>query len=193
MGTFAFKLPDIGEGVVEGEVVEWMVAVGDSVKEDDPILSVMTDKATVEIPCPVDGVVKSIVGEAGTILAVGQVCIEFTTEGESEEVEEEPEDEPEEIEESIPEPVETVVETVAKVAKATGARPLASPAVRQRARQAGIDLTAIDGSGPAGRITQADLDGWKQAGSPVAAASPLAAAASSAARCRRGCCGARAA
>ena len=172
MGTFAFKLPDIGEGVVEGEVVEWMVAVGDSVKEDDPILSVMTDKATVEIPCTVDGVVKSIVGEAGTILAVGQVCIEFTTEGESEEVEEEPEDEPEEIEESIPEPVETVVETVAKVAKATGARPLASPAVRQRARQAGIDLTAIDGSGPAGRITQADLDGWKQAGSPVAAAGP---------------------
>ena len=165
MGTFAFKLPDIGEGVVEGEVVEWMVAVGDSVKEDDPILSVMTDKATVEIPCPVDGVVKSIVGEAGTILAVGQVCIEFTTDGESEEVEEEPEDESEEIEESSPEPA-------TKVAKATGARPLASPAVRQRARQAGIDLTAIDGSGPAGRITQADLDGWKQAGSPVAAAGP---------------------
>ena len=53
MGTFAFKMPDIGEGVVEGEVVEWMVAVGDSVKEDDPILSVMTDKATVEIPCTV--------------------------------------------------------------------------------------------------------------------------------------------
>ena len=172
MGTFAFKLPDIGEGVVEGEVVEWMVAVGDTVTEDDPILSVMTDKATVEIPCPVDGVVKSIVGDAGTILAVGQVCIEFTTDGDSEEVEEEPEDESEEIEESSPEPVEVVAEPVAKVVKATGARPLASPAVRQRARQAGIDLTAIDGSGPAGRITQADLDGWKQAGSPVAAAGP---------------------
>jgi pyruvate/2-oxoglutarate dehydrogenase complex dihydrolipoamide acyltransferase (E2) component len=77
MGIFAFKMPDIGEGVVEGEVVEWMVAVGDSIKEDDPILSVMTDKATVEIPSPVDGTVKRIVGEAGDILPVGVVCIEF--------------------------------------------------------------------------------------------------------------------
>ena len=63
MGIFAFKLPDIGEGVVEGEVVEWMVSVGDTVKEDDPILSVMTDKATVEIPSPTDGIVKSLVGD----------------------------------------------------------------------------------------------------------------------------------
>ena len=81
MGTFAFRLPDIGEGVVEGEIVEWMVSVGDSVKEDDPILSVMTDKATVEIPSPVDGKVTSMKGEAGEILTVGQVCIEFEVEG----------------------------------------------------------------------------------------------------------------
>ena len=81
MGTFAFKMPDIGEGVVEGEVVEWMVAVGDIVKEDDPILSVMTDKATVEIPSPVDGKVTRVVGEAGDTLPVGVVCIEFEVEG----------------------------------------------------------------------------------------------------------------
>ena len=81
MGTFAFKMPDIGEGVVEGEVVEWMVAVGDSVKEDDPILSVMTDKATVEIPSPVDGKVTKVIGEAGDILPVGVVCIEFEVDG----------------------------------------------------------------------------------------------------------------
>ncbi|MDA0878373.1 MAG: 2-oxo acid dehydrogenase subunit E2, partial [archaeon] len=81
MGIYAFKLPDIGEGVVEGEVVEWMVAVGDVVKEDQPILSVMTDKATVEIPSPVNGTVLQRVGEVGDILPVGGICIEFEVEG----------------------------------------------------------------------------------------------------------------
>lgn len=180
MGVFAFKLPDIGEGVVEGEVVEWMVSVGDSVKEDDPILSVMTDKATVEIPSPTDGVVKSLVGEPGTILAVGQVCIEFDTDGddgaskpepEEEEVEEEavPEPEPEAAPEPAPSPA---VKPTPVVVAASGARPLASPAVRQRARESGIDLSSVAGSGPAGRITHGDLDSWKEAGSPVAAAGP---------------------
>tara|TARA_B100000282_G_scaffold146801_1_gene105659 strand:+ start:744 stop:2009 length:1266 start_codon:yes stop_codon:yes gene_type:complete len=185
MGIFAFKLPDIGEGVVEGEVVEWMVSVGDTVKEDDPILSVMTDKATVEIPSPTDGVVKSLVGEPGTILAVGQVCIEFETDGEGTPVEEAPDEEPEAPEptpveekpEPVSEPEPKAVTTPAPaptpvVVAAPGARPLASPAVRQRARESGIDLASVSGSGPAGRITHADLDSWKDAGSPVAAAGP---------------------
>jgi len=184
MGIFAFKLPDIGEGVVEGEVVEWMVAVGDTVKEDDPILSVMTDKATVEIPSPTDGVVKSIVGEPGTILAVGQVCIEFETDGEGtpveeapapveEVVEEAPAPEPEPVAEEVtPEPAAPAPAPTPVVVAASGARPLASPAVRQRARESGIDLNSVEGSGPAGRITHGDLDSWKEAGSPVAAAGP---------------------
>ena len=190
MGIFAFKLPDIGEGVVEGEVVEWMVAVGDTVKEDDPILSVMTDKATVEIPSPTDGVVKSLVGEPGTILAVGQVCIEFETDGEGTPVEEAPAPVEEVVEETPapePEPVKEEVVPAAPsptpasaltpvVVAAPGARPLASPAVRQRARESGIDLTTVAGSGPAGRITHGDLDSWKEAGSPVAAAGPSRAA-----------------
>ena len=184
MGIFAFKLPDIGEGVVEGEVVEWMVAVGDTVKEDDPILSVMTDKATVEIPSPTDGVVKSIVGEPGTILAVGQVCIEFETDGEGtpveeapapveEVVEEAPAPEPEPVKEEVaPAPAAPAPAPTPVVVAAPGTRPLASPAVRQRARESGIDLTTVAGSGPAGRITHGDLDSWKEAGSPVAAAGP---------------------
>ena len=174
MGKFEFKLPDIGEGVVEGEIVEWMVAVGDTVKEDDPILSVMTDKATVEIPAPCDGTVASIVGEAGDILPVGGVCIVFDVDGEgnasasSEPVAEEapaveevaapvaeekaPEPEP------APAPAPAAPAAAAPVARAAGTKALASPAVRQRARAANIDLQLVAGSGPAGRISHADLD-----------------------------------
>ena len=172
MGTFAFKLPDIGEGVVEGEVVEWMVSVGDSVKEDDPILSVMTDKATVEIPAPCDGTVSKIIGEAGDILPVGVVCIEFEVDGDGnasssseapakEEVEDKPEPTPEPVAapEPAPQPATEPVSVAGPVVERTpGTKPLASPAVRQRARSAGVDLYHVAGSGPAGRITHADLD-----------------------------------
>ena len=172
MGTFAFKLPDIGEGVVEGEVVEWMVSVGETVKEDDPILSVMTDKATVEIPAPCDGTVSKIIGEAGDILPVGVVCIEFDVDGDGnasaseeapakEEVESKPEPTPEPVAapEPTPQPVAEPVSVAGPaVERAPGTKPLASPAVRQRARSAGVDLYHVAGSGPAGRITHADLD-----------------------------------
>ena len=173
MGTFAFKMPDIGEGVVEGEVVEWMVAVGDSVKEDDPILSVMTDKATVEIPSPVDGKVTKVIGEAGDILPVGVVCIEFEVEGDgnasSTDAAPEPEAAPAPEPKAEPKPAPTpepaaaptpapAPSPAAAVARAPGTKALASPAVRQRARQANIDLNFVAGSGPAGRISHADLD-----------------------------------
>ncbi len=175
MGIYAFKLPDIGEGVVEGEVVAWHVEVGDTVKEDDSILDVMTDKATVTIPSPVDGVLKSRKGDVGDILAVGQVCITFEVEGEGNAAaEEEPKEEHVEeapvAKEVEPEPIATP--EPAKKTAAKGGKPLASPAVRKRAREEGIDLSSVSGSGPAGRITQNDLDSWKQAGSPVAAAGP---------------------
>jgi len=176
MGTFEFKLPDIGEGVVEGEIVEWMVAVGDVVKEDDPILSVMTDKATVEIPAPCDGTVTSMVGEAGDIIPVGGVCIVFDVEGDgnaseaSQPVEEKPaaKETTAPVEEKAPAtppapelpPVAapTAPATAAPVARAAGTKALASPAVRQRARAANVDLQLVAGSGPAGRISHADLD-----------------------------------
>ena len=171
MGTYAFKLPDIGEGVVEGEVVEWMVSVGDTIKEDDPILSVMTDKATVEIPSPVDGKVTKIIGEPGDILPVGEVCIEFEVDGAGNassstgeaEPKPEPVAEPAPVKEEVkPEPVaEKAPEPVAAaapVARAAGTKALASPAVRQRAREANIDLQIVAGSGPGGRISHADLD-----------------------------------
>jgi len=189
MGTFAFKMPDIGEGVVEGEVVEWMVAVGDSVKEDDPILSVMTDKATVEIPSPVDGKVTMVIGEAGDILPVGVVCIEFEVDGDGNassaapepkaETAPAPEPKAEPKAAPTPEPAPAPAPTpAAVVARAPGTKALASPAVRQRARQANIDLNFVAGSGPAGRISHADLDAHIAGGaSGASSARPMGASA----------------
>jgi len=184
MGKFEFKLPDIGEGVVEGEIVEWMVAVGDTVKEDDPILSVMTDKATVEIPAPCDGTVASLVGDAGDIIPVGGVCIVFDVEGEGnasaateekEETVEPVEEVPVPVVEETPAPVKSppapAPATAAPVQRAAGTKALASPAVRQRARAANIDLQLVAGSGPAGRISHADLDRHIAGGATGATAS----------------------
>lgn len=176
MGIYAFKLPDIGEGVVEGEVVEWMVAVGDVVVEDQPILSVMTDKATVEIPSPVNGTVIQRKGEEGDILPVGGVCIEFEVEGagnasalseDSASEEAAPQEEEQApVEEEAPAPAAEPAPSPAPKATAAvpGLRPLASPAVRQRARESGIDLSTVVGSGPAGRISHADLDAHRSGG-----------------------------
>ena len=146
--------------------------MGDTVKEDDPILSVMTDKATVEIPSPVDGKVSKIIGEPGDILPVGEVCIEFEVEGagnsdstseattaEAPSPETEVESEPVETKpQPVPEPVVEAVAPAAPVARAAGTKALASPAVRQRAREANVDLQLVAGSGPGGRISHADLD-----------------------------------
>ncbi len=175
MGEIEFRLPDIGEGVVEGEIVIWHVKEGDIVKEDDPILDVMTDKATVTIPSPTDGKIIKVQGKAGEMLKVGQVCIVFEVEGAPsiEKVEEIVEDvkESKEPVKEVPKISTTVNNSPPQIRK-KGERVMASPAVRKKARENGIDLASINGSGPGGRITHSDLDTWKDAGSPVAAAGP---------------------
>ena len=165
MGIYAFRLPDIGEGVVEGEVVAWHIETGAAVKEDDPLVDVMTDKANVTIPSPVTGTVLKTVGAAGDIIAVGQVCIEFEVEGdgnaEASEPEPEPEPEPETEPEPEPEPKPVAPQAPAQApAPANTGRPLASPAVRRRAKEEGVPLSEVSGSGPAGRISHADLDSF---------------------------------
>ena len=175
MGEIEFRLPDIGEGVVEGEIVSWHVNVGDVVKEDDPILDVMTDKATVTIPSPTDGEIKSIQGKAGEMLKVGQVCIIFEVEGvpSNEDIGDDTEDKITEIinEETKEENKPVSVKSSTHLRK-TGERVMASPAVRKKAREKGIDLNSVQGSGPGGRITHNDLDTWKEAGAPVTAGGP---------------------
>ena len=189
MGNFVFKLPDIGEGVVEGEVVQWHVSVGDSVSEDDPIVDVMTDKATVTIPSPVSGVISSLSGDVGDMIAVGSSLMEIDSEGEggapaAEDTEEqEPVSDPDPPKApelapapkapepapapKAPEPAPSEIQTQ------TG-RVLASPAVRKRARENDVDRSNVRGSGPAGRIRHADLDAFIAAGGAVSGAPPMA-------------------
>lgn len=152
------KLPDIGEGIAEAELSEWHVTVGDIVAEDDILAAVMTDKAAVEVPTARAGKVLELRGDVGDMLPIGSVLLVLDVEGEATQEQSAPSLDPE------PQPVaqpEKPPETVRKPPvsfEQSGMKPLASPAVRKRAREAGIDLAKISGSGPAGRITHADLD-----------------------------------
>jgi 2-oxoisovalerate dehydrogenase E2 component (dihydrolipoyl transacylase) len=179
MGTRVVKLPDVGEGVAEAEIVEWHVEVGQSVLEDQVLAAVMTDKATVEIPSPVAGTVVALGGEVGSTLAVGAelVRLEVAGAGNDEVVAT-----PKQVTVAEPPPAPNKAEPVAvkqvspppkaptpAVRVETGspslprpavAKPIASPAVRRRARDAGVDLRQVRGSGPAGRISHDDLDAF---------------------------------
>ena len=179
MGKHVFKLPDVGEGVVEGEIVDWKVKAGDSVTEDQPLVDLMTDTATVAIPSPVSGKVISTTGKPGDMVAVGAELIVFEVKGKGKETEPEPEVTPEPEPEAAPEPEPEPITTpepapiaaaaAAQPPAAKGKRPLASPAVRRRAREAGVDLSGIKGSGPSGRISHDDMDAFLQSGGRLAA------------------------
>ena len=184
MSKHVFKLPDIGEGVVEGEVVQWHVAAGDTVSEDDPIVDVMTDKATVTIPSPVSGVVTLLSGDVGEMVAVGSTLVEFDSDAAAAPVSEPepavepgPEAEPAPAAEPEPSPAPTPAPTTpepAAVPAAPSGKVLASPAIRRRAREAGVDLAQVRGSGPAGRVRHADLDAFIAADGAVSGAAPSA-------------------
>jgi len=156
MSQYIFNLPDLGEGLVEAEVAEWMVKVGDFVAEEDPIGAMLTDKAAVELSAPVSGHVVSLAGEVGDTIAVGAPMIVFETE-EAQEDTDKPVSSPPEAEESPqPEPTRPAGENTR--ARAKPGKVLTSPSVRQQAREADIDLTQVLGSGPRGRILRSDLE-----------------------------------
>lgn len=146
MQTVSMKLPDIGEGVTEAELVEWYVKIGDIVREDDVLADVMTDKATVEVPSVYAGKVTWLGGEVGDILAIGADLIEIETDAREVDVVLETSQELEEV-------------SVSGKAVKDDKKVLAAPSVRKFAAAAGIDLQQVVGSGPGGRITLADLDG----------------------------------
>jgi len=163
MSEYIFKLPDLGEGMVEAEIAEWMVKIGDFVEEEAPFGAVMTDKAAVELTAPVSGKVVSLAGEPGDMIAVGAALIVFETEGEQATDDETSSSTPE-----IPETVPT--SPPATETHEPSAKVLTSPSIRQHAREAGIDLARVNGSGPKGRILKSDLDAY-QAGSTTATSS----------------------
>jgi pyruvate dehydrogenase E2 component (dihydrolipoamide acetyltransferase) len=160
-----FRLPDIGEGIAEGEIVKWLVKPGDLVKEDQAMVEVMTDKVTAEIPSPFTGVIQSLNAKEGDVVKVGSVIVMIETQS------------------SGPNPVEKNAETPVIKAANSGAangsltqvgvsdavKVLAAPATRKLARELGIQLISVAGSGPKGRITPEDIR--RQAGSGVSSPS----------------------
>ena len=150
MSRYVFKMPDLGEGTVSAEVVEWKVKVGDSVTEDQIIAEVMTDKAAVEIPAPVSGRVVAITGQPGDMVAVGSELIAFETAGGA------PATAPAPAAAAAPAPSTPSAPAPATVTLAT--RVMASPATRRKAYVAGIDLATVSGSGAGGRISAQDIE-----------------------------------
>ncbi|MEE2887852.1 MAG: dihydrolipoamide acetyltransferase family protein, partial [Planctomycetota bacterium] len=181
MAVKEFKLPDIGEGIAEGEIVQWMVEPGQAVQEEDPFVEVMTDKATVTITVPWSGTISELRVAAGDIVPVESVIAVIDTAG------------------SAPAPVAapaTKKTTTAPAVAANAATPaavaspvaptavafeqaspgkvLAAPATRKRAREMSIDLHAIAGTGPSGRVTNEDLQAYVDRGGAVASPTPAA-------------------
>ena len=172
MTRYVFKMPDLGEGTVEAEIVAWHVKVGDQVAEDQVMAEVMTEKAAVEVPAPVTGRVVSLAGGPGDMVRVGAELVVFDTESGEGFAETAPEPAPPPAPQATPQvsPVEAresaapapqpptprpspqpPTATAGEAARAS--RVMASPASRRRAREAGIDLAQVQGSGPHGRIT----------------------------------------
>ncbi len=172
--NYVFKLPDVGEGTAEAELAGWHIKVGDAVEEDQIIADIMTDKATVELTSPVAGTVVALHGEPGQQLAVGGPLVSFKVEGKGNVAAAVPAAAPAPVAtpatspktEPAPKPkAATVVEPdKTRTLSTRGERPLASPAVRQRARDLGVELQFVPGSGPAGRIEHGDLDAYVASG-----------------------------
>ncbi|HEV2702215.1 MAG TPA: dihydrolipoamide acetyltransferase family protein [Steroidobacteraceae bacterium] len=153
MGRYVFKLPDLGEGAVDAEIVAWKVVAGDEVQEDQPLVEMLTQKATVEVPAPVAGRVLSTTGRAGDRIAVGAELAVFDTGASAAE--------PARAHWDLPRataPAAVPATASESDAAPTRQRVATSPAIRRRAREAGIDLATVAGSGPHGRIVPGDLE-----------------------------------
>lgn len=178
MSEYVFKLPDLGEGTVESEIGEWFIKVGEHVNEEDVVGTMMTDKAAVELSSPVSGKVVRLAGEPGDIVAVGAALVTFETDADTSTASEASPAKTERpasngeselrAQNQPPPPA---------MASISAARVITSPAIRRIAREAGIDLTRVAGTGAGGRILRQDLDNFLSTGEQGHAGKAPAAAA----------------
>ncbi len=160
-----FKLPDIGEGVVEGEVVKWLVKEGDTVNEDQLLVEVLTDKATIQIPSPAKGKVLKLLAKEGSTVKVGETMILIGAEGESP-----TQPSPSTERPSPPKEISLASSMATETIEAKSDQILAPPAIRKLARDMSVDLAQVRGSGPGGRITREDVLATTKSTPQVAAA-----------------------
>ncbi|PLT28036.1 dihydrolipoamide acetyltransferase family protein [Peribacillus deserti] len=184
--AFQFKLPDIGEGIREGEIVKWFVKPGDKVQEDDVLCEVQNDKAVVEIPSPVEGTVLEVKVDEGTVAVVGDVLITFDAPG-YEDLQFKGDDHGDEGAKATEEQVQSTGEAGQDVQKEETAAPaaqadvdpnrriIAMPSVRKYAREKGVDIRLVSGSGDNNRILKGDIDAFSQGGQAAPAAAETAA------------------
>jgi pyruvate dehydrogenase E2 component (dihydrolipoamide acetyltransferase) len=179
--SFQFKMPDIGEGIHEGEIVKWFIKAGDKVQEDDVLCEIQNDKAVVEIPSPVEGTVLEVLVGEGTVATVGQVLVTFDAPGyedlqfKGDHGDEEPQAAPAPA--PAPEPETKTAEAPAAPAAPApqqadvdpNRRIIAMPSVRKYARDKGVEINLVAGSGKNGRIMKADIDAYLNGGAQAAA------------------------
>ncbi len=172
MATQNVKLPDVGEGVTEGELVRWLVKIGDTVKADQPVVELMTDKATVEVPSPFAGTVKELKYKEGDVVPIESVLLVLDSEGgkaASAPVAAAPKEQPK----PAPKPAMNVGASASASASAEFYPPaaqsnvLATPATRRLARETGVDINALQGTGIAGRVTREDVQSAKGSAAPA--------------------------
>ena len=160
--AFEFKLPDIGEGIHEGEILKWFVKVGDEVQEDDPLCEVQNDKAVVEIPSPVEGTVVDIKVQEGEVAIVGDTLIIFDAEGYESAESDVSEEQEEEKATEVQEEQKVVRETSPSETQGEKKLVIAMPSVRKYAREQGVNIQEVTGSGKNGRILKEDIDRFLQ-------------------------------
>jgi pyruvate dehydrogenase E2 component (dihydrolipoamide acetyltransferase) len=179
--AFEFRLPDIGEGVVEGEVVRWMVKEGDPVREDQPMVEVMTDKATVEIPSPKAGKIAKISAPAGQICKVGAVMVVIDVAGEQSQSQKQATGDRQQATGNVGAVAASSNghangshAPAAVVAVSASGKVLATPATRKLARDLGVDLATVTATGDNGRVTKDDVQRARGGGASVPAYAPIA-------------------